>query len=92
MHHKGQKRNWRDGYAILKIQPPLGHTFFRDGYSNGGVYTEQAIPASAITLVGILDAEVMLVKNWSKFWDWYGYKKGSRPTFAPRRPEDHQWR
>lgn len=92
LFHKGQKRSWREGYAILKIAPLAGHPFYRDGYSNGGIYTDQPIPPAAISVVGIIDGEALMAKNWPDFWNWYFWKKtNTQPATTPRWPADHRY-
>jgi hypothetical protein len=88
--HKGQKKSWREGYAVLKIMPPPDHTFYRDGYFVGGVYTDETIPPSAISLIGIIDGQALLTKNWREFWNWYTNHGGEYPATVPRWPSNRR--
>ncbi len=74
IHNKVKKSTWKESYAILKIDTsklPNDFVFYVDGYFPQGVYTDKPIPPNAISVVGTINSELLLSKNWPKFWDRY---------------------
>lgn len=71
-------------YAILRIDAAaLRSEFFRDPMYAGGVYTDEAIPPDALSIVGVLDGEALTRENWREFSQWY-QGEAPKPSFLKR--------
>ncbi len=81
---------WKGAYAVLRVEPPPGAVFFADGFFPGGVYSDAGMPPESIRLVGLIEAEAFLSRNWKRFWNWCCWGEGERPVFASRWPEPSQ--
>lgn len=82
--HLAASKSHKEDYAILIVNTN-GIQLFKDPFAvkESGVYSLENISSKRISLKTIVDSDIIKTKsNWSKFWNWWFWKRSEKPDFV----------